>query len=343
MNGIPVGRDVPVAPNGGRNAGEIAVNGEAVGRDVPVAPKIDARMVDTKFFGESFRQRLLASIDDFDAQCDGVLVHGENFQALNLLQERYREQVKCIYIDPPYNTGSDGFPYRDGYSHSSWIALLQDRLEKAREEMPSDGIIFISINDNEQGNLKLLCQQVFGERNFITTLPRKGVGGRQDSKHFAIVHEYVLAYAKDIDRLRVGRMEHESPYPLFDEKKNLHYNTMLLRKWGDNCRREDRPNLYYPIYCDVKTGAFSISRKSADDLEIYPMLDIVFAERVKRIEARLGDPDVVLNSFILSPTPYQDLIWSPKPMAELLERRHVLFMEDGGDTYLSRLFRAIVG
>ena len=75
----------------------------------------DKLVLDTRFFDEAFKARLLASIENFDDQCDGLLIHSENFQALNLLQERYREQVKCVYIDPPYNTGGDGFVYKDGY------------------------------------------------------------------------------------------------------------------------------------------------------------------------------------------------------------------------------------
>lgn len=85
-------------------------------------------VLDTRFFDDDFKARLLASIENFDEQCDGLLIHSENFQALNLLQERYREQVKCVYIDPPYNTGQDGFPYKDEYKSSSWMAMIGDRI-----------------------------------------------------------------------------------------------------------------------------------------------------------------------------------------------------------------------
>jgi adenine-specific DNA-methyltransferase len=85
-------------------------------------------VLDTKFFDEDFKDRLLASIEDLDAQLDGLLIESENFQALNLLQERYREGVKCIYIDPPYNTGGDGFLYKDAYQHSTWLTMMDNRL-----------------------------------------------------------------------------------------------------------------------------------------------------------------------------------------------------------------------
>jgi adenine-specific DNA-methyltransferase len=89
-------------------------------------------VLDTRHFSEDFKRRLLASFDDLDEQCDGLLIHGENFQALNLLLERYRGQVQCIYIDPPYNTGTDEFIYRDQYQHSSWITMMQNRLALAK-------------------------------------------------------------------------------------------------------------------------------------------------------------------------------------------------------------------
>lgn len=85
-------------------------------------------VLDTKFFDEDFKDRLLASIEDLDGQLGGLLIESENFQALNLLQERYREQVRCIYIDPPYNTGNDEFLYRDSYQHSSWLTMMENRL-----------------------------------------------------------------------------------------------------------------------------------------------------------------------------------------------------------------------
>jgi len=81
---------------------------------------------------------------------DGLLIEDENFQALNLLQQRYREQVKCIYIDPPYNTGSDGFLYKDRYQHSSWLSMMEDRLRAGREALTEDGVMFASIDDRER-------------------------------------------------------------------------------------------------------------------------------------------------------------------------------------------------
>lgn len=155
-----------------------------------VTPKIDARMVDTQFFGESFKQRLLASIDDFDSQCDGVLIHGENFQALNLLQERYRSQVKCIYIDPPYNTGSDGFLYRDGYSHSSWLSMISSLNNGARKLLLKDGITSISCDENEFHKLNELTSEGYFKLGEVVVSRKRG---RDNSaRDFSKKHDYLL-------------------------------------------------------------------------------------------------------------------------------------------------------
>ncbi len=113
-------------------------------------------LVDTGLFNEDFKQRLLAGIEDLDETTDGLLIHSENFQALNLMQERYREQVKCICIDPPYNTGSDGFAYKDNYQHSSWLSMFTDRLSLSNKYMQDEGVLFVNIDDNEVSNLNYL-------------------------------------------------------------------------------------------------------------------------------------------------------------------------------------------
>jgi adenine-specific DNA-methyltransferase len=115
-------------------------------------------MVDTALFDAAFKQQLLAAIDNLDDNLDGLLIHGDNFQALNLLQERYREQVKCVYIDPPYNTGDDGFNYKDSYRHSSWLSLLFDRIKFVFPLLNSSGVFLSSIDDIEESRLILLCQ-----------------------------------------------------------------------------------------------------------------------------------------------------------------------------------------
>lgn len=158
-------------------------------------------VLDTMFFGHDFKDRLLASIEDLDEKTDGLLVNSENFQALELLQERYREQVKCTYIDPPYNRGKDKdeFLYKDSYQHSSWLSMMNDRLALGREALTEDGVIFASIDDQELAILRELTERVFGE-NKIGTIVWKGATDNNPTR-IAVEHEYVLSYAKDSSNL----------------------------------------------------------------------------------------------------------------------------------------------
>ena len=157
-------------------------------------------VLDTLHFDADFTDGLLAALSDadpLDEQMDGLLVHGENFQALNLLQARYREQVQCVYIDPPYNTGSDGFAYRDSYQHSSWLAMLTDRLAVARESLSNDGVLISSIDDIEQPLLRLLMDECFGASNRIANMVWKGATDNNPTR-IATEHEYLIWYAKEI-------------------------------------------------------------------------------------------------------------------------------------------------
>nr|WP_202115817.1 site-specific DNA-methyltransferase [Glaesserella parasuis] len=141
---------------------------------------------------------LSRSLGDFDSHINGTLIHSDNFQALNLLQARYREQVKCIYIDPPYNTGGDGFIYKDGYQSSSWGTLIHSRLTLAKPLLNQAGVIFQSIDDNEQANLKLLSDNVFGRENFISLLTvENNPKGRKNSKFISVCNDYCLIYVLD--------------------------------------------------------------------------------------------------------------------------------------------------
>jgi adenine-specific DNA-methyltransferase len=222
-------------------------------------------------------------------KADGnLIIEGENLEVLKLLTSAYREQVKCIYIDPPYNTGGD-FIYPDNYTksrkeyweengtfqdgvkldtnteasgryHSDWLSMVYSRLLVARQLLRDDGAIFVSIDDHEVHNLRKLLDEVFGEENFIAQLPWKGRGGGADDHNLLENHEYVILYAKDAFNFVTGRkIKTGETFPKYDEHKKRNYKTQLLRKWGSNSRREDRPNLYYPI-------------KTYSGIELYPTL-----------------------------------------------------------------------
>ncbi|HHX73473.1 MAG TPA: site-specific DNA-methyltransferase, partial [Firmicutes bacterium] len=160
--------------------------------------------LDTRHFPPDFTDRLLASFDDLDEMTDGLLIHSENWQALNLLQEKYRERVKCIYIDPPYNTGNDEFFYRDSYQHSCWLSMMADRLVLAREWMRKDGLFFASIDENEAHNLRHVCDLVFGPSNLESTVTwrRRHNQPNDPTKMIAKVAEYVIVYANNSAHLK---------------------------------------------------------------------------------------------------------------------------------------------
>ena len=125
-------------------------------------------VVDTALFEPKFQADVLKNLHDLDEKTNGLLIHSDNFQALNLLQERYKEQVKCIYIDPPYNTGSDNdFIYKDNYQHSSWVAMMSSRFELARDLIQDNSGIWVSTDDGEYARLQILMADSFGNDNFV--------------------------------------------------------------------------------------------------------------------------------------------------------------------------------
>ncbi len=116
-------------------------------------------VVDTKHFSEDFKQRLIASIEELDENTGGLMIKSDNFQALNLIKNRFKSQIQCIYIDPPFNTGNDDFCYKDGYQHSSWVSMINDRCRLAKEFMKENATLYAHIDYYEKERLKLLLDQ----------------------------------------------------------------------------------------------------------------------------------------------------------------------------------------
>jgi len=235
-----------------------------------LAPDEISRLFDPKVFTNAKRidKKGEHKLDKFRTDENGdikdnLIIKGNNLLALHSLKKRFAGRVKLIYIDPPYNTGkeADEFKYNDSFNHSTWLTFMKNRLKVAKELLREDGVIFISIDDNEQAYLKVLCDEIFGRENFIASMPWKGRGGRQDSLFVANIHEYVLFFVKNNKKFLAGEMEKTNEkFPYFDENKKLHYKRQLARKWGSHSKREDRPNLYYPI-------------KAPDRSKVYPKLN----------------------------------------------------------------------
>jgi adenine-specific DNA-methyltransferase len=165
-------------------------------------------VLDTRFFVQAFKDTLLASFSDLDEQTDGLLIHSENFQALELLQERYREQVKCVYIDPPYNTGSDGFAYKDNYQHSTWASMVADRSRLACALQSDSSAVFASMDDGEQFLLRGVMSRVYGERNFVNNIIwQKKFSPSNDATWLSDNHDFIVTFAKNKATWRPGLLD----------------------------------------------------------------------------------------------------------------------------------------
>ncbi len=160
-------------------------------------------VVDTGLFAPEWALELLSdpAFDNLDEQTDGLLIHSENWQALNLLQEKYRGQVKCIYIDPPYNTGGDEFLYKDSFRHSSWASMLENRLELAAPLLDQAGTLTQAIGREELSNLFLVADKVIGVENRVGELIWEK-GRKNDARFFSLGHDYMIVYAKDYAYLK---------------------------------------------------------------------------------------------------------------------------------------------
>lgn len=138
---------------------------------------------------------------------DNRLIFGDNLLALKALEQEFAGKIKCIFIDPPYNTGSAFEHYDDGIEHSLWLSLMRDRLELLRTLLSEDGSLWITIDDNEAHYLKVLCDEVFGRKNYVATVIwQKKYAPKSDSKQFSESHDFLLVIAKQIDKFQLGRL-----------------------------------------------------------------------------------------------------------------------------------------
>lgn len=180
------------------------------------------------------------------------LIVGDNYPALLNLLVEYKGKIDVIYIDPPYGKDSMGefaqTNYENAITRDNLLSMLYPRLYLAKLLLSNSGVIFCSIDDKNHAYVKCLFDEIFEERNFIANINWKGRGGRQDSAFYADVHEYIICYAKNKENFVAGNeVKSGDVYPKYDEQKQQYYKTQLLRKWGSNSLRENRPNLYYPI------------------------------------------------------------------------------------------------
>ena len=177
---------------------------------------------------------------------DNMLIYGDNLLALKALEQQYAGKVKCVFIDPPYNTGSAFTHYDDGLEHSLWLSLMRDRLEVIRTLLSDDGSLWITIDDNEAHYLKVLCDEVFGRKNYVSTVIwQKKYAPKSDSKLFSESHDFILVVARDISCFNLGRL------PKTDKQRSRYTNRDNDHRgpWkaSDVLRNESRDYAIFPI------------------------------------------------------------------------------------------------
>ncbi len=157
--------------------------------------------VDTRHFSSGFKETLLNALSDkinIEEEANGLVIHSDNYHGLQLLQEKFHDQVKCIYIDPPYNIGGDGFLYKDGFQHSSWLSMLNSQLDLSKNILSNDGVSFYSIDDAEQKNLTECVNLVFGYKNFIANIIwQKKFSPQNDAKWLSDNHDFIICSARN--------------------------------------------------------------------------------------------------------------------------------------------------
>jgi len=240
---------------------------------------------------------------------DNIFIEGENLEVLKVLQKSYFGKIKMIYIDPPYNTGNDHFIYPDkfseskadylsrigdkdetgnmtreglfrknskdsGHYHSNWLSMMYPRLFLARNLLREDGVIFVSIDDNEVHNLRLLMNEVFGEENFVGQITvQSNPRGRQSEKFFATVHDYIIVYARNTESSIIAGAELSEKQLSdfkFEDKQNRKYRLLGLRQRGSASLKEDRPFMYYPIYVNTNTNKISLTKSDKFNICVVP-------------------------------------------------------------------------
>ena len=254
---------------------------------------------------------------DGGAHDDNLIIHGDNLHALKALLPRYAGRVKCIYIDPPYNTGSQAWVYNDRVNsplmkawlkenapvdnedlerHDKWLCMMWPRLHLLHELLADDGVIFVSIDDHEQHHLRLLMDEVFGENCFIACLAAViNLKGSRDNRGFANTHEYVLMYEKIPRSAKLRDLPvQDSTDDWLEDETGYYKRGASLKYSGENAPREKRPNLFYPIYISQE-GNVAVERQSPSDAELLPIADgnreVTWRWGRERIQA---NPDEVL-------------------------------------------------
>ena len=230
-------------------------------------------VVDTSLFEPKFQANILSNLHDLDEKTNGLLIHSDNFQALNLLQERYKEQVKCIYIDPPYNTNATPIIYKNGYKHSSWNSLLLNRMEMGLKLASNSAIQFTAIDHAELFNLGKIQDDLFTELNRIAIIPiQHNPKGRNQAVFFSENCEYMFCYAKDITKASFNQVAiDQEVLDTFTEKDDIgRFRWENFVRARTSWSKENKPNNWYSIYVSEDLSELTLEKKDGY-FEILPV------------------------------------------------------------------------
>jgi len=231
-------------------------------------------VLDTKFFDDSFKDRLLAEFDDLDEQTNGLLINSENFQALNTLNEKFRENIDVAYVDPPYNAKSSEIIYKNTFKNSSFLSFIHNRIYESKILLKENGLFNLAIDDYEMANVKKALDDIYGQENFIANItvvhnPR----GRNDDKFYGTAHEYMLVYSPNKDLASINNFiatdEDILQYNKTDEISK--YTLTGYMRTGNNSNKFERPNLFYSIYVNPKNLKLSLDKNNDFNIELLPI------------------------------------------------------------------------
>ena len=210
-------------------------------------------VVDTRHFDSNFKARLLDAIGDVSEQSDGVLFQSENRQALAILLERYRQATAVIFADPPYNTGVDGFPYKDTYQHSSWLSMIEDRLALAQSLLSHVGLLFLTIDYVEVSRLRLICDSVFGAENFLADIAwEKRYTRSNNAKRFYSLKDTVLSYRASEALHVIREVRTDKSKSNYSNPDNDPRGPWISSSYVNPATKDQRPNLVYLIHNPIR-------------------------------------------------------------------------------------------
>ena len=241
-------------------------------------------LLDTRHFYPKFVDDLLGAFANVESVTDGIVIQSENWQALNLLEERYRERLKSVYIDPPYNTAASAIIYKNEYKDSSWLSLMADRISVSRKLLEPTGILSCAIDDEEVSRLRIVLQDLL-PREIGTVVVRSNPAGRKSRGQLSPSHEFALFLGNESaapGSLPKTKRE-EQRYRFVDDVGRFDWNNLI--RHGSNDRREDSPRLFFPIFVnnneqiripELKWIAeercyHALEAQADDEVEVYPV------------------------------------------------------------------------